>query len=282
MNDKDKRGKIMRNFISNIIKNISSTRGASLAEFATTTALMATLAATASPKLSEMAESGKSQKTIDNIDKIIQQGQQFYQDTADSEGRGRFPGQGKFDMVVGGANHGTREDYATNGYPVLQEQEFWDIEFALFGYWDWDTDDWSGGAFSHFESPLAQGWLSVFGLMYHEDPNAGLDAYDGGSFGNENNLENRRPANHQLHVDDEPDMNNSNCSNCERNASYSASGHTEWLTLFGNEVINSPFQDGHYIYRVVPGYGSGDNTVPPILYVADLENPANYHQIIQP
>ena len=108
----------MRNFISNIIKNISSTRGASLAEFATTTALMATLAATASPKLSEMAESGKSQKTIDNIDKIIQQGQQFYQDTADSEGRGRFPGQGKFDMVVGGANHGTREDYATNGYPV--------------------------------------------------------------------------------------------------------------------------------------------------------------------
>ena len=52
----------MRNFISNIIKNISSTRGASLAEFATTTALMATLAATASPKLSEMAESGKSQK----------------------------------------------------------------------------------------------------------------------------------------------------------------------------------------------------------------------------
>ena len=52
-----------------------------------------------------MAESGKSQKTIDNIDKIIQQGQQFYQDTADSEGRGRFPGQGKFDMVVGGAGH---------------------------------------------------------------------------------------------------------------------------------------------------------------------------------
>jgi hypothetical protein len=52
----------MRNFISNILKNISSTTGASLAEFATTTALMATLAATASPKLSEMAEGGKSQK----------------------------------------------------------------------------------------------------------------------------------------------------------------------------------------------------------------------------
>ena len=277
-----KKGKVMRNFLKNIYKKISSTKGASLAEFATTTALMATLAATASPKLSEMAESGKSQKTIDNIDKIIQQGQQFYQDTADAEGRGRFPGQGKFDMVVGGQNHGTREEYAQNGYPVLQEQEFWDIEEALFGYWDWETDGWSGGAFDNFESSLASSWLSVFGLMYYEDPNAGLDAYDGGSFASEMNLENRRPQNHQLHADDQPDDQNSDCSNCQGNASYTASGHTEWLNLFGNEVINSPFQDGHYIYRVVPGYGSGDMTVPPILYVADLENPANYHQIIQP
>ena len=167
MNNKDKKGKVMRHFITSLLNKISSTNGASLAEFATTTALMATLAATASPKLSEMAEGGKSQKTIDNIDKIIQQGQQFYQDTADSEGRGRFPGQGKFDMVVGGQNHGTREDYATNGYPVLQEQEFWDIEEGLFGYWNWETDDWSGGAFNNFESPLAASWLSVFGLMYH-------------------------------------------------------------------------------------------------------------------
>ena len=142
----------MRNNIKEIIKKLKSTSGASLAEFATTTALMATLAATASPKLSEMAEGGKRQKTIDNIDKIIQQGQQFYQDTADSEGRGRFPGQGKFDMVVGGQNHGTREQFAVNGYPQLQEEEFWDIEEALFGYWDWEADDWSGGEFNHYES----------------------------------------------------------------------------------------------------------------------------------
>ena len=107
-------------------------------------------------------------------------------------------------------------------------------------------------------------------------------AYDDDTWPYENNLENRRPANHQLHVDDEPDMNNSNCSNCERNASYSASGHTEWLTLFGNEVINSPFQDGHYIYRVVPGYGSGNTTIPPVLYVADIENPANFNAVLMP
>ena len=37
------------------------------------------------------------------------------------------------------------------------------------------------------------------------------------------------------------------------------------------QVINI-FQDGHYIYRVVPGYGSGESAVPPILYVAYLEN----------
>ena len=33
-------------------------------------------------------------------------------------------------------------------------------------------------------------WLSV---MYH------IDNYDGGSFGTEQNLENKRPDNHQLH-----------------------------------------------------------------------------------
>ena len=272
----------MRNNIKEIVKKLKSTSGASLAEFATTTALMATLAATASPKLSEMAEGGKRQKTIDNIDKIIQQGQQFYQDTADSEGRGRFPGQGKFDMVVGGQNHGTREQFAVNGYPQLQEEEFWDIEEALFGYWDWEADDWSGGEFNHYESSLASSWLSVFGLMYHADPNAGIDNYDGGSFGTEQNLENKRPDNHQLHSDDAPDNANPNCSNCDNNASYNVSGHIEWLNLFGGEVINSPFQDGHYIYRVVPGYGSGESAVPPILYVADLENPADFHQMIQP
>jgi hypothetical protein len=37
---------------------------------------------------------------MNEIDKIMQQGQQFYQDTADLEGRGRFPGQGRFDMAV--------------------------------------------------------------------------------------------------------------------------------------------------------------------------------------
>ena len=49
----------MKHILNRVIKNIKSVKGSSLAEFATTTALMATLAATASPKLSEIAEGSK-------------------------------------------------------------------------------------------------------------------------------------------------------------------------------------------------------------------------------
>merc|ERR1711939_965785 len=95
--------------MGSIIRNVKSIKGNSLAEFATTTALMATLAATAAPKLSEMSEGTKAEKSRNEIDKIIKQGGQFYQDTADSEGRGRFPNQVKFNQSVGGGdydNHG--------------------------------------------------------------------------------------------------------------------------------------------------------------------------------
>ena len=77
-------------------------KGNSLAEFATTTALMATLAATTAPKLSEMSEGTKGEKSRNEIDKLIKQAGNFYQDTADSEGRGRLPGQEKFNLSVGG------------------------------------------------------------------------------------------------------------------------------------------------------------------------------------
>ena len=43
----------MKQTIKSIIRTVKSVKGNSLAEFATTTALMATLAATAAPKLSE-------------------------------------------------------------------------------------------------------------------------------------------------------------------------------------------------------------------------------------
>ena len=83
----------MKQLINNVLKSIKSVKGNSLAEFATTTALMATLAATAAPKLSEMSEGAKGEKSRNEIDKIVKQAGQFYQDTADLEGRGRFPNQ---------------------------------------------------------------------------------------------------------------------------------------------------------------------------------------------
>ena len=76
--------------------------GASLMEFAVVTALMAVLAATAAPKFSTISESGKFRKSQSEIQKIAKQALNFYQDMAVKEGRGRFPGQTKYDQKVGG------------------------------------------------------------------------------------------------------------------------------------------------------------------------------------
>ena len=92
----------MKVTIKRIWKSISRVNGNSLAEFATVSALMATLAATAAPKLSEVAEGTKAQKSMNEIDKLLTQAKNFYQDKADTEGRGRFPGQDKYNERVGG------------------------------------------------------------------------------------------------------------------------------------------------------------------------------------
>jgi len=237
------------------IKNKMFNNGNTLAEFAVVTALMATLAATASPKLSELSENGKSEKSRNEIDKIISQGQQFYQDTADIEGRGRFPGQGRYDMTVGGDTHGIRSINSNN-----HESEFADAEIDLFGIYDQTNDTWSGGNFNHFESGNAAGWLSVFGL----------------------NSDANKPDFHYLHQDDNLDVESTDptgCGNCQGTV---YTGHEDWQNVFGGNVLSSPFQDGHYIYRVVPGYGSGSFSVAPVLFVADLEDPSKYNAILMP
>ena len=244
-----------------IFKTLNRIDGSSLAEFATTTALMATLAATAAPKLSEMAESSKQEKTMNEIDKIIQQGQQFYQETTDLEGRGRFPGQGRFDMTVGGYNHDGRTT-VVNDTSSVRWQEIDQIHNDLIGLPYFHNyagiPNWTGGYFVNFEDDHAAGWLSVFGL----------------------NSEARLPKNHNLHVDDTKNVEGeNNCINCQ---GTEKTGHEEWLDAFGGETLSSPFQDGHYIYRVIPGYGTGKDSEPPILYVADLENPANFNAVLIP
>jgi Tfp pilus assembly protein PilE len=55
-------------------------------------------------------------------------------------------------------------------------------------------------------------------------------------------------------------------------------GAIEWMQSFGGKTIASPFQDGHYIYAVVPGMGSEA----PTLYIADLVNPQEYNTSYKP
>ena len=56
----------------------------------------------------------------------------------------------------------------------------------------------------------------------------------------------------------------------------------EWLPLFGDEVLESRFQDGHYAYSVVAGGGSGNDVFPPVLYVVDVENAVDFNSVLEP
>ena len=150
----------MKQTLKKIIRNVKSINGNSLAEFATTTALMATLAATAAPKLSEMSEGAKSEKSMNEIDKILTQARNFYQTTADDEGRGRFPGQDKFDRRVGG--------YGTTRSTLAQatiDQGLLLTDLAAMNVWDH-----ANGA----------KWRSVFGIS-----NTAAKQDDGGKVKND-------------------------------------------------------------------------------------------------
>ena len=81
---------------------LKSTNGNSLAEFAVTTAMMATLATTAAPKFGSVGDGAKEKKTMANIDKILTVANNYYNQAVSEEGRGRFPGQSKYDSQVGG------------------------------------------------------------------------------------------------------------------------------------------------------------------------------------
>ena len=96
---KRKRGTEM--FI-NLIRKLKSNKGNSLAEFAVTTAMMATLATTAAPKFGAVGAGAKEKKTMGNIDKILTVANNYYNQTLSEEGKGRFPGQEKYDVPVGG------------------------------------------------------------------------------------------------------------------------------------------------------------------------------------
>ena len=237
----------MKQTLKTLIRNVKSINGNSLAEFATVTALMATLAATAAPKLSEMSEGAKGQKSTDELDKLVKQAGQFYQDTADNEGRGRFPGQDKYNLPVTGGSSvaaGTITDYAaTSGTESAHET-------AIL------NDIGDGGTYITWKT-VNSGWVSVFGKDNTDFP---------------------APAEHTIAPDDLDGVATA-CNTCPQ---VDTIGKEEWLLLFGGEPMGSQFQDGHFVYQVVAGYGSGNNTYPPVLYVADIENAANFNNVLEP
>ena len=212
-----------------LIKNLKRTSGQSLAEFAVTTAMMATLATTAAPKFSGVGEGAKEKKTLADIDKIIKSANNFYNAKVTSDGRGRFPGQEKYNETV------PDDD---GGYPD-EASVLVDIN---------KTD----GIFDNFEHASAAKWASIFGTT---------------------NTEASAPTGNQINTSE----------NDNQDGSFDEGvGAEEFLNEFGGNAIKSPFQDGHYIYTVLAGSGSGTSSVSPILFVADLESPKNMHKKLQP
>ena len=121
-------------------------------EFAVTIGLMAILAATAAPKLSQMGENTKISKSRSEIDKILRQASNFYQETAIKEGRGRFPGQDKYNLSVGG--HSSVQD-------ILDD---------LINVYDQDGNLTDPADFTYFAADDGYDWVSVFGVSNVDFP----------------------------------------------------------------------------------------------------------------
>ena len=208
-----------------IIRYLKSTKGNSLAEFAVTTAMMATLATTAAPKFSGVGEGAKEKKTMADIDKIVKSANNFYNSKVTTEGRGRFPGQTKYDAAVGG--------YASDSLLIA----------GVANFTAYDDDE-------------GENWASVFGTT-------------------------TRNAAGELIIPSDHNISTSEDDN--KDGSFDIySGAEEFLNEFGGNPVQSPFQDGHMIYAVIAGGGSGSGSYSPILYVADLENPSNFNKKLQP
>ena len=212
----------------NLIKKLKRCNGQSLAEFAVTTAMMATLATTAAPKFSGVGEGAKEKKTLSDIDKIKSSANNFYNAKVTSDGRGRFPGQNKYNQTVP----------ETGGY-ATEVLLLADIKGANATFTTYTSDD-------------ASSWASVYSTD-HDDATA--------------------PSGHQISDTEDDD---------EDGSFDEFVGAEEFLNEFGGNPIKSPFQDGHYIYSVIAGSGSGTSSVSPILFIADLESPKNFHKKLQP
>ena len=214
----------------NLMKKIKSNKGNSLAEFAVTTAMMATLATTAAPKFGAVGDGAKQKKTMNNIDKILTVANNYYNQAVSEEGKGRFPGQTKYDSEVGGVTlaEGQNTDQALEAYieDILEDIGSYTDDNSDFVYvFSPAVDD---------EDALEGDWMSFAGDQHQVDVLFDID------------------------------------------------GANDFKKNFGNAGIKSPFQDGAYIYLVIPGSGSGTSAKSPALVVADVENPAELHKTLVP
>ena len=214
----------------NLIKNLKSIKGNSLAEFAVVTAMMSTLAVTAAPKFGAVGDGAKATSTIASIDKIMTVANNFYNKQVSDEGRGRFPGQTKYDEKVGGFDlpANTLTDAAVEIYleTILNTQTTYEADLTDYVYvFSPAVDD---------EDALQGDWMSFAGET------------------------------HQVDVE------------------FDTDGAEDFKKNFGNAGIKSPFQDGAYIYLVIPGSGSGTSAQAPVIIVADVENPSELHKTLTP
>ena len=81
---------------------------------------------------------------------------------------------------------------------------------------------------------------------------------------------------------DDQDAIQGSWQNIETSVVYDLDGAADFVELFGNNGLSSPFQDGAYIYLVIPGRGSGSSAQAPALIVADAENPTELHKTLVP
>ena len=142
---------------TNLIKTLKSRKGNSLAEFAVTTAMMATLATTAAPKIGQVGAGAKEKKTMANIDKILTVANNYYNQQLSEEGKGRFPGQEKYDVPVGGIDlaDGASTDETLEAYveTILDAKESYTSELGEFVYvFSPSSDD---------EDAIQNDWMSL-------------------------------------------------------------------------------------------------------------------------
>ena len=165
---------------------LKNSKGNSLAEFAVTAAMMATLATTAAPRFSGVGDAGKANQTKANLDKIGSMVNQFYMnksapysDTNPSgEGQGRLPGQPKYNDQVG--EYSTLEEVYADIKPTT-DQDGNITAPAIYNRWDGPGSKWRSVFGVEEVDPDYLGGVSneTSGLPAHEEFMAYLSESEG-------------------------------------------------------------------------------------------------------